>query len=174
MNEKKIKSAPVPAIGVGGIVFNRRREILLIRRNQPPASGLWSVPGGKLEPGESLTETCRREISEETGLDIQPLALVAVVERRIEDFHYVVIDFLAQLISSDNEMPIARTDVSDVRWVSMERLKEYELVPGLEEIIIRTDRALQQGKLPGLTDDAGLGTDFVWPLMSIGSQKTKK
>ena len=146
----------------------------MIRRNQPPAFGLWSIPGGKLEPGESLTETCRREISEETGLDTRPLALVAVVERRIEDFHYVVIDFLAQLISSDNEMPIARTDVSDVRWVSIERLKEYELVPGLEEIITRTDLALQEGKLPGLIDASGLGTDYVWPVMSIGSQKTKK
>lgn len=174
MNEKKIKSAPVPAVGVGGIVFNRRREVLLVRRNQPPALGLWSVPGGKLEPGESLPETCRREIREETGLDARPLALVAVVERRIEDFHYVVIDFLAQLVSRDNEMPIARTDVSDVRWVSIEQLKEYRLVPGLEEIVIRTDRALRENKPPGLIDDAGVGTDYVWPVMWGGSQKTKK
>ena len=95
---------------------------------------------------------------------------MAVVERRVEDFHYVVIDFLAQLISSDKEVPMARTDVSDVRWIGMDRLKEYELVPGLEEIITRTDRALQQGKLPGLTDDAGLGTDYVWPVMSNRSK----
>lgn len=174
MNQRNIQSAPVPAIGVGGIVFNKRHEVLMIRRNQPPALGLWSIPGGKLEPGESLAESCRREISEETGLDIQPLAVVAVVERRIEGFHYIVVDFLAQLISSDHEIPIAETDVSDAVWVSMERLKEYELVPGLEKIIVRTGRALKEGKLPGLVDDTGLGTDYVLPIMRDGSQKTKE
>lgn len=139
----------------------------MIRRNQPPASGLWSIPGGKLEPGESLTEACRREISEETGLKIQPLALVAVVERRVEGFHYIVIDFLAQLISGESEIPIARSDVSDVRWVGLERLHEYDLVPGLEKIITRTGLSLKQGKMPGLIDDAGLNTDYIWPVMSI-------
>ncbi|MGR9115371.1 MAG: NUDIX hydrolase [Gammaproteobacteria bacterium] len=165
MNAKTIDSVPVPSVGVSGIVFNRRQEVLMIRRNKPPALGLWSVPGGKVEPGESFTAACQREINEETGLDTQPLALVAVVERRIEGFHYIVIDFLARLVSNENVAPIARTDVSDVRWVSMEKLNDYELVPGLKEIIIRTHRVLQEGKQPGLTDDAGLGTDFVWPAM---------
>lgn len=164
MKETSVKSAPVPAIGVGAIVFNRHRQVLMIRRNQAPAFGLWSVPGGKLEPGESLTDACRREISEETGLEIQPVAIVAVVERRIEDFHYVVIDFLAQLIDDENDRPVAQTDVSDVRWLELEHLDAYELVPGLQKIILQADVVLKAGKLPGLTDDIGLGTDFVWPV----------
>ena len=52
-------SLPVPTLGVGGIVFNNKKQILLIQRNQPPAMGLWSIPGGKLEPGESLVEACK-------------------------------------------------------------------------------------------------------------------
>ena len=89
MQNNNIQSFPVPAIGVGGIVFNNQKQVLMIQRNQPPAMGFWSVPGGKLEPGESLAEACQREIKEETGLDIEVKNIVAVVERRIEGFHYV-------------------------------------------------------------------------------------
>ena len=91
-------SLPVPALGVSGIVFNNQQQILLIQRNQPPAMGCWSIPGGKLEPGESLVEACQREIKEETGLDTEVKNIVAVVERRVEGFHYVIIDYLALLI----------------------------------------------------------------------------
>jgi 8-oxo-dGTP diphosphatase len=86
MRSNNFKSLPTPAIGVGGIVFNHRGEVLLIQRNQPPATGLWSIPGGKLEPGESLAEACHREVKEETGLKVQVTAVVAVVERQSEGF----------------------------------------------------------------------------------------
>lgn len=57
---------PEPMIGVGGLLVNRLNQVLLIKRDKPPAQGLWSVPGGKLEAGEALIECCRREMQEET------------------------------------------------------------------------------------------------------------
>ena len=96
--QNNIHSLPVPTLAVGGIVFNNQKQILLIQRNQPPAMGFWSIPGGKLEAGESLVEACQREIKEETGLDTRVKNIVAVVERRIEGFHYVIIDYLALLV----------------------------------------------------------------------------
>ena len=152
---------PLPIIGVSGIVFNCH-EVLLIRRNQPPALGLWSIPGGKMKPGESMTEACRREVKEETGLDIRIVSLVAVVERRIENFHYVILDFLAQLIDR-NQFPVAGSDVSEARWVNVERLSEYELVLGLVEIILRSYRRQLGNDSPGLIDATGQATDFIWP-----------
>lgn len=150
-------------IGVSGIVFNRHREVLLIRRNQAPAQGLWSIPGGKLEPGETLTEACRREIEEETGLNIRILSLVALVERRIENFHYVIADFLVELIDGECQAPIANSDVSEACWIALDRLGQYELVPGLRDIIENTHRLWLSGSLPGLIDKDGKTGDFICP-----------
>ncbi|MDD1611691.1 MAG: NUDIX domain-containing protein, partial [Methylococcaceae bacterium] len=77
MQDKENPSFPEPMIGVGGLLFNRQHQVLLINRDKPPAQGLWSVPGGRLEAGESLIECCRREMQEETGLDVEVLSIVA-------------------------------------------------------------------------------------------------
>ncbi len=154
-------SLPVPTLGVSGIVFNKHKQILLIQRNQPPAMGMWSIPGGKLEAGESLVEACRREINEETGLDTNVKQIVAVVERRVEGFHYVIIDFLALLADQENCQPVARSDVSEARWVSLENLHEYDLVEGLAEIILQTYSMYNSGHNAGLYDVDATGSDFI-------------
>ncbi|WAK01662.1 NUDIX hydrolase [Methylobacter sp. YRD-M1] len=155
---------PIPAIGVGGIVFNRQNQVLLIQRNQPPAMGLWSIPGGKLEAGESLTEACKREIKEETGLETDIKNIVAVVERRIENFHYVIIDYLALLIDEEQTVPFAQSDIADAKWVALESITDYELVDGLAEIIRRTFRIYKGDCLAGLYDIDSKGTDYI-PLL---------
>jgi len=158
---------PVPALGVSGIVFNNQKQILLIQRNQPPAMGLWSIPGGKLEPGESLVEACKREIKEETGLDTDIKNIVAVVERRVEGFHYVIIDFIALLADEENSQPIPQSDVSEARWVSLEHLVNYELVEGLVEIILRSYAVFKGDYIAGLHDvDAG-GSDYILPFVNF-------
>jgi len=160
-------SLPVPTLGVSGIVFNNQKQILLIRRNQPPAMGLWSIPGGKLEPGESLVEACKREIKEETGLDTDVKNIVAVVERRLEGFHYVIIDYLALLVDKANIQPIAQSDVSEARWVSLEHLIDFELVEGLAEIILRSYAVFKGDHIAGLYDvDAG-GNDYILPVVNF-------
>ena len=155
------RSLPVPTLAVSGIVINKKQQIVLIRRNQPPAMGLWSIPGGKLEAGESLTEACRREIKEETGLDTVVKQIVAVVERRVEGFHYVIIDFLALLADEENCQPVAKSDVSEARWVSLEELDAYDLVEGLAEIILRTYTLYSGAHSAGLYDVDGTGSDFI-------------
>ena len=156
-------SFPVPTLGVSGIVFNQHKQILLIQRNQPPAMGRWSIPGGKLEAGESLVEACRREINEETGLDTEIKNIVAVVERRLEGFHYVIIDYLALLAGEENCRPVAKSDVSEARWVSLDQLDAYDLVEGLAEIIWRTYAMYSGGYVAGLYDVDVKGADYILP-----------
>jgi 8-oxo-dGTP diphosphatase len=158
-----VNNPPIPAIGVSGIVFNEQHSVLLIKRNQPPALGLWSIPGGKLEAGETLVEACRREVKEETGMDIRVVSMVAVVERKIDRFHYVIVDFLAELESVCSATPVAQTDVSEARWVSMQQLDDFELVPGLKEILVRTYASFCRGEFPGFCDASSLGSDFILP-----------
>jgi 8-oxo-dGTP diphosphatase len=155
---------PIPAIGVGGILFNKHQQVLLIKRNQPPAQGLWSIPGGKLEPGETLVDACRREFYEETNLKVDVKQLVAVVERQLEGFHYVIIDFSVQLIGKDNCMLIAQSDVDEARWIALDDLGQYDLVVGLAEIIRRTYDSLAKGGLVGLHDVDLARMDFILPV----------
>lgn len=158
-----VKAIPIPSIGVGGILFNQHQQVLLIKRNQPPAQGLWSIPGGKLELGELLVEACRREFYEETHLEVEVKQLVAVVERQLEGFHYVIIDFWVQLVDEHNCQPIAQSDVDEAKWVGMDELGQYDLVVGLIEIIKRTYDCLNKGSLVGLHDVNLGGTDFILP-----------
>lgn len=150
---------PEPLIGVGGLLFNRKNQVLLIRRGKPPAHGLWSVPGGRLEAGETLIECCRREFKEETGLDIRVISIAAVVERRIENFHYVIVDFVVGLLDETQHTPQAASDVSEACWIDLELLDDYPIVMGLPEIIRRTvcDPA------GGLHDPGRNGVDFIIP-----------
>jgi 8-oxo-dGTP diphosphatase len=163
MQNFSTQSFPVPTVGVGGIVFNNQKQVLLIQRNQPPAMGFWSIPGGKLEPGESLAEACQREIKEETGLEIKVKNIVAIVERRIEGFHYVIIDYLALLKDEENIFPIAQSDVAEAKWISLEHLADFKLVTGLAEIILRSYSLYSENYLAGLYDVDATGTDYILP-----------
>jgi 8-oxo-dGTP diphosphatase len=88
-----------PWLGVGGIVFQEDR-VLLIKRGQEPGLGIWSIPGGAVDVGETVERAVQREIKEETGLEVEVRDLVAVFERIQPDpegkifYHYVVLDYL--------------------------------------------------------------------------------
>ena len=119
-------------VAVGAIV-RRSDELLLVRRGRPPAVGEWSVPGGRVEPGELLMEAVVRELLEETGLRGVCGPLVGWVERISEDHHFVILDFEVTVIG-DAE-PTAGTDAAEARWWPVAEVARLELVDGLAEFL---------------------------------------
>jgi 8-oxo-dGTP diphosphatase len=122
MSQREYPAAPI--VGVGAIVI-RDGHVLLARRGHPPLQGEWSLPGGALELGETLRNGCAREVLEETGLQVDVLELVELIDRIVLEesagaaarvqYHYVLADYLCTVISGDLQ---AATDATDVRWVT--------------------------------------------------------
>ena len=160
MENNTVANLTTPAIGVSGIVFNGTK-VLMIKRAQAPAQGLWSIPGGKLEPGETLAGACRREVEEETGLQVEVQQIVAVVERKLEGFHYVIVDFWAVLADTSAIEPSARTDVSEAKWLEVDDLPNYPVVEGLHEIILRSFCMFNGNYPAGLYDVNGQNSDYI-------------
>jgi 8-oxo-dGTP diphosphatase len=127
-------TAAVPVVGVGAIIFDRDGRVLLIERGKPPAAGQWSVPGGKLEPGETLAQGVAREVREETGLVVEVGALACVVERITGDYHYVILDYFARVIGGELA---AASDARAARFVDHDELSSLPLTEGLHEILVR-------------------------------------
>ncbi len=120
-----------PVLAVGCFVFNDAAELLLIRRGKNPGRGLWTIPGGRVELGEALVDACRREVKEETGIDVEIAELVTIFEPASDDFHYVIIDYLGVPTGSSNRQPVAGGDAIDARWVGLEQLDELPLTTDL-------------------------------------------
>jgi 8-oxo-dGTP diphosphatase len=110
-----------PLVGVGAVIVENGR-VLLVRRGQEPLKGKWTLPGGMLELGEALLEGVVREVREETGLVVEPVELVELLDRvhREDDrvrYHYVIADYLCRVVGGDLE---AASDADAVRWVERE------------------------------------------------------
>lgn len=117
-----------PLVGVGGVVIHRDR-VLLIRRGGEPLKGEWSIPGGLLEVGEELSAAARRELKEETGLDIEPVEIIEVFDRifrrsRRVRYHFVIVDYVCRL-KGGRLRPAS--DVLEACWVRREDLGKYHL-----------------------------------------------
>ena len=123
------------------------RQILLVERGKEPLKGYWSIPGGIVETGEKLVEGIRREVLEETGLDVEPYSMFEIFERIMPDregkpeYHYVLIDYLCRRLSGQ---PTAASDVSRVAWVSESELGGYRLTEGTLGVIERAFAKLQR------------------------------
>jgi 8-oxo-dGTP diphosphatase len=152
---------PTPSIGVSGLLFRDDGQVLLIQRNQAPAKGLWSLPGGRLEPGETLAGACGREFHEETGLEVEARNIVAIVERQLEGFHYIIIDFMVALKDEAKCHPIPQSDVTDAKWIHLADLGRFEVVKGLQEIILRAHHFKQIGTKVGLHANYPDASDYI-------------
>ena len=116
-----------------GAVVRRADELLLVRRGREPAAGEWSVPGGRVEPGELLMEAVVRELLEETGLRGVCGPLVGWVERISEDHHFVILDFEATV--AGDLTPTAGSDAAEARWWPVSEVASLPLVDGLAEFL---------------------------------------
>ena len=130
-----------PVVGVGVVVF-KGGDVLLIQRGRPPRVGQWSLPGGAQELGETVFEAARREVMEETGVEVDILGLVDVVDSIQPDgdarilFHYTLVDVVAEWRSGE---PRAGDDAAAARWVPLADLGDYRLWSETVRIIGKAD-----------------------------------
>lgn len=134
----------IPRAAVSAAIF-RGDSILLVRRGRSPAAGLWSLPGGHIEPGEPALKAIHRELQEETAMRANILGLADVKDVVQQNdrgdvlFHRVIIVFYGVWDSGE---PIAGSDAAAVGWQGWDALKDLHLTDGLEEIVANAKRIL--------------------------------
>jgi len=134
-----------PFLAVSAAIV-REGKVLLVRRARPPAEGLFSLPGGVVETGESLKEAVAREVREETSLAIEPVALAGYREAIARDAsgkverHFVILPFAARWISGE---PILNDELAEARWLDPSALGNLPTTPGLPEIIAAAFKLLE-------------------------------
>jgi ADP-ribose pyrophosphatase YjhB (NUDIX family) len=136
-----------PIVAVGGVAVVDG-ALLMVRRGHGPAAGSWSVPGGRVELGETLHEAVVREVAEETGLGVVVDGFLGWTELVDEPAtgtgtgttdpgHYVILDFgVTPLDDPGRRGPIAGDDAAEVLWVPLGEVGDYRLAPGLFEFLV--------------------------------------
>lgn len=126
-----------PIVGVGALIYKEDR-ILLVERGKPPLAGYWSLPGGAVEAGERLEDAVKREVFEETGLDISVDSIATIFERIMPDetgrceYHYVLVDFFCTVQGGE---PRPGDDSAAVSWFEISALPDLQLTAGTQAVI---------------------------------------
>ena len=137
-----------PLVGIGALIFHRGR-ILMAQRGKEPLKGWWSLPGGCVETGETLDFAVRREVREETGLEVEPLRMFEIFERIMRDpegvteYHYVLIDYVCRVTGGTL---CAGDDVSHVAWMRENELSTIRITEGTLAVIARAFRKRRKYK----------------------------
>ncbi len=136
-----------PRVGVGAVILDGRR-VLLVKRGGQPSAGKWSLPGGLVDLGETTVEAIAREVAEECGLQIRIAGLAGIVDRVVRDdaggvrYHYVLVDYLAY---PDAGTLVAGSDAADAQWVDVDAVERLDITDGLVDMIRRA-QALAGGE----------------------------
>ena len=131
-----------PQLAVSAAIF-RNDKILLVRRARSPAKGFYSLPGGRVEFGETLHEAAHREVAEETALKIEIIGLAGwreVVPGTSGGGHYLIMSFAARWLAGE---PTLNEELDDFAWLDPDGLGGLKLTGGLEEVIQQARRLLQ-------------------------------
>lgn len=143
-----MQSGSQPILGVGGVVI-RDGRVLLVRRAKPPLLGQWSIPGGAVEPGETLAAAVRRELKEETALEVTVGELLEVIEwispvgaatessapgKSAPRQHFVILDYACTAASGEAR---AGSDVSEIAWGREDEIDRYALTEAATRVIRR-------------------------------------
>jgi len=138
----------VPRVGVGAVVLDAGR-VLLVRRGKPPLAGKWSLPGGMLELGETTAEAARREVAEECGLQIRVGEVAGILDRVVRDvegrirYHWVLVDYVAFVESGEL---CAASDADEAQWVEVDEVARLDTTDGLLDMIRRAQALAERGR----------------------------
>lgn len=133
-----------PKAAASAVIF-RGDSVLLVERGKPPVSGVWSLPGGHIEPGERARDAARREVAEETGVAADLLGLVDVHDVILREgsgdlrAHYLLAVYYGHWLAGE---PVAATDCRDARFVPLEKIRTYPLTEGAERVIQTAHRLM--------------------------------
>ena len=134
-----------PIVGVGAVIVHLNR-VLLVQRGHEPSRGKWTLPGGVLELGESLQAGVAREIQEETGLIVESIELIELIDRihrettagdELIRYHYVIADYLCRVVGGNLQ---AASDADAVRWVERAEWNSHSAL-ALDPITVRVIEA---------------------------------
>ena len=126
-----------PFLAVSAAIL-RDGKVLVVRRARMPALGVYTMPGGVVEAGETLTEAVTREVMEETAMTIAPVTLAGHREAIIRDAagrverHFVILCFASRWIAGE---PVLNEELDDARWIGLDELKSLKTTEGLAEIV---------------------------------------
>jgi 8-oxo-dGTP diphosphatase len=140
----------IPVTAVGGVVVDRAARVLVVRRGRPPGVGDWSLPGGRLEPGETTEAAIVREVREETAVRARVVCALGIVTVQREGFAYAIHEHLLAP-ELDDALPAAGDDASDARWIERADVPALGMRPDAIGVI---DAALAEARARGwITED---------------------
>lgn len=138
-DDRRFPARPIP--GVGALIIENGR-ILLVERRGPPLKGYWSLPGGAVETGERLEDALRREVTEETGLEVEIIHLIEVFERIMPDptvqskteYHYILMDYICRPIGGVLQ---ASDDASRAEWFAEAEMAGLKITEGTPRVVAK-------------------------------------
>jgi len=137
---REYPEAPIP--GVAAVVFHEGK-VLLTRRENEPSKGMWGIPGGVVEVGETVEEAVVREVLEETGVRVRPVKLITSYDSIVKDdggrprYHYVLIEYLCEYLEGE---PKAASDALDARWFPLDELGGIDMRDGTRRFLEKMAR----------------------------------